>query len=66
MQPFTFTYGPRIIATATGATDLPALLPDATPPAWAFVPMPLRPESSTAIRKQRPAKAGLVPHLQNP
>ena len=28
MQPFTFTYGPRVIATATGAADLPALLPD--------------------------------------
>ncbi len=28
MQPFTFTYGPRVIATATGAAELPALLPD--------------------------------------
>ena len=28
MQPFTFTYGPRVIATATGAADLPELLPD--------------------------------------
>ena len=28
MQPFTFTYGPRIIATSTGASELPALLPD--------------------------------------
>ena len=28
MQPFTFTYGPRVLATATGAVELPALLPD--------------------------------------
>lgn len=28
-----------------------ALLPEAAPPAWAFLPMPLRPESSTAIRE---------------
>ena len=28
MQPFTFTYGPRIIATPTGAAELAALLPD--------------------------------------
>ena len=28
MQPFTFTYGPRIIATSTGAVELAALLPD--------------------------------------
>ncbi len=28
MQPFTFTYGPRIIATATGAAELSGLLPD--------------------------------------
>ncbi len=28
MQPFTFSYGPRVIATATGATELSALLPD--------------------------------------
>ncbi|MEO7813885.1 MAG: iron-containing alcohol dehydrogenase [Sphingomicrobium sp.] len=28
MQPFTFTYGPRVIATSTGAVDLPALLPE--------------------------------------
>ncbi len=28
MQPFTFTYGPRVLATATGAIELPALLPD--------------------------------------
>ncbi len=27
MQPFTFTYGPRVIATSTGAAELPALLP---------------------------------------
>ena len=28
MQPFTFYYGPRVFATATGAAELPALLPD--------------------------------------
>ena len=28
MQPFTFTYGPRVLATATGAAELPAFLPD--------------------------------------
>ena len=28
MQPFTFTYGPRVIATSTGAVELPAMLPD--------------------------------------
>ena len=28
MQPFTFTYGPRVLATSTGAVELPALLPD--------------------------------------
>ena len=38
-----------------GAYRLPnadaALLPETPPPAWVFVPMPLRGESSTAIRK---------------
>ena len=28
MQPFTFTYGPRVLATATGAAELPTLLPE--------------------------------------
>ena len=28
MQPFSFTYGPRVIATSTGAAELSALLPD--------------------------------------
>lgn len=28
MQPFTFTYGPRVLASASGAVELPALLPD--------------------------------------
>jgi nicotinate-nucleotide adenylyltransferase len=27
-------------------------LPEAPPPAWCFIPMPLRPESSTAIRER--------------
>jgi nicotinate-nucleotide adenylyltransferase len=30
-----------------------AALPDCRPPAWVFLPMPLRPESSTAIRRRR-------------
>ena len=28
MQPFTFTYGPRVLATATGAAELPSMLPE--------------------------------------
>ena len=28
MQPFTFSYGPRVLATGSGAAELPALLPD--------------------------------------
>ena len=28
MQPFTFSYGPRVLATSTGAAELPPLLPD--------------------------------------
>ncbi len=32
--------------------SFPARLPDQNPPAWAFLPMPLRPESSTAIRRR--------------
>jgi nicotinate-nucleotide adenylyltransferase len=35
------------------STEFPARLPGTKPPAWAFLPMPLRPESSTAIRKAR-------------
>jgi nicotinate-nucleotide adenylyltransferase len=34
------------------ATDAPASLPTCPPPCWIFLPMPLRRESSTAIRKQ--------------
>jgi nicotinate-nucleotide adenylyltransferase len=33
-------------------SDAP-LLVDLAPPAWVFIPMPLRPESSTAIRQNR-------------
>jgi nicotinate-nucleotide adenylyltransferase len=33
-----------------------AMLADMTPPAWVFVPMPLRRESSTAIRQKRQRK----------
>jgi nicotinate-nucleotide adenylyltransferase len=33
-------------------SDAP-LLADLRPPAWVFIPMPLRPESSTAIRRNR-------------
>jgi nicotinate-nucleotide adenylyltransferase len=32
------------------SADEASRLPDARPPAWCFIPMPLRPESSTAIR----------------
>jgi len=35
------------------AMTLAARLPGVPPPAWVFVPMPLRKESSTAIRKRR-------------
>ncbi len=34
-------------------TAAAASLPDCRPPAWVFLPMPLRPESSTAIRRRR-------------
>jgi len=34
-------------------TEDAALLPETKPPAWVFVPMPLRDESSTAIRQKR-------------
>jgi nicotinate-nucleotide adenylyltransferase len=36
-------------------TANPALLAKSAPPAWMFLAMPLRPESSTAIRKHRKA-----------
>lgn len=36
------------------------LLPDLPPPAWVFIPMPLRPESSTALRTHTPFPGG--PH----
>ena len=32
------------------AAEFAGRLPDCRPPAWTFIPMPLRPESSTAIR----------------
>jgi nicotinate-nucleotide adenylyltransferase len=35
-------------------TDHAAALVTAKPPAWCFIPMPLRPESSTAIRRENP------------
>ncbi len=37
-------------------SSFPAQLPDRIPPAWSFVPMPLRLESSTAIRNRQAAK----------
>ncbi len=40
----------------------PALLPGSTTPAWAFVPMPLRPESSTAIRRGQHPVASFAPN----
>lgn len=39
------------------ANEDAAILADMTPPAWVFVPMPLRGESSTAIRQKRQRKA---------
>jgi nicotinate-nucleotide adenylyltransferase len=36
-------------------THLAPRLAGMTPPAWCFIPMPLRPESSTAIRRRRAA-----------
>ena len=38
-------------------TNLAPKLVTATPPAWCFIPMPLRPESSTAIRRRAKAQA---------
>lgn len=35
-------------------------LPGAPPPAWCFIPMPLRPESSTAIRQSRLRKKSVM------
>jgi nicotinate-nucleotide adenylyltransferase len=46
-------YGRCRIPTAEAAR-----LPELSPPAWVFVPMPLRKESSTAIRKKKPARTG--------
>ena len=44
-------------AEAQIPTNLAAKLVTATPPAWCFIPMPLRPESSTAIRRRAKAQA---------
>ena len=41
-------------AEAQVPTDHAAALVTARPPAWCFIPMPLRPESSTAIRRENP------------
>jgi nicotinate-nucleotide adenylyltransferase len=41
-------YGQSRLPTAAAAS-----LPDCQPPAWVFLQMPLRPESSTAIRRRR-------------
>ena len=41
-------YAQSRLPTATAAA-----LPDCPPPAWVFLPMPLRPESSTDIRRRR-------------
>jgi nicotinate-nucleotide adenylyltransferase len=42
-------------AEAQLPTQRAARLATAKPPAWCFIPMPLRPESSTAIRRERPS-----------
>ena len=44
-------------AEAQIPTSLAPKLVTATPPAWCFIPMPLRPESSTAIRQGKPPAA---------
>ena len=44
-------------AEAQIPTNLAPKLVTATPPAWCFIPMPLRPESSTAIRRRAKAQA---------
>ena len=41
-------------AEAQVPTDQAAARVTARPPAWCFIPMPLRPESSTAIRRENP------------
>ena len=46
-------------------SSFPAQLPDRIPSAWSFLPMPLRPESSTAIRRSRqPILPGHAPALE--
>ena len=45
-------------------SSFPAQLPECPPPAWIFIPMPLQPESSTAIRMRR--AAGKPPTLAFP
>ena len=45
-------------AEAQIPTHLAPRLVTATPPAWCFIPMPLRPESSTAIRQGKKSLAG--------
>lgn len=42
----------------------PALLPGHSTPAWTFITMPLRKESSTAIRQRRKARAKTQPGLK--
>lgn len=44
-------------AEAQIPANLAPKLVTATPPAWCFIPMPLRPESSTAIRRRAKAQA---------
>jgi nicotinate-nucleotide adenylyltransferase len=44
-------------AEAQIPTNLAPKLVTAIPPAWCFIPMPLRPESSTAIRQGKPPSA---------
>jgi len=41
------------LATKRASGDRPASILKKQPPAWDFITMPLRPESSTAIRKRR-------------
>lgn len=47
-------------AEAQVPANLAPALVTMRPPAWCFIPMPLRPESSTAIRKKRPAQPAVA------
>jgi nicotinate-nucleotide adenylyltransferase len=51
----------RVLAPYRIRADQARLLPDLAPPAWCFLTMPLRQESSTAIRRTRGAIEPVAP-----